>query len=119
MDRDPSDTGDATRRTHLANERTQLAWWRTGLTAVAVGVGLGRIVPELAGGDHALYAAVGVGYILYGIAFTLAGTWRQRQVEIAVMEARFRRQDRALVLGLTVAGVALALATGALIVADA
>src|SRR4249920_3427477 len=41
---------DATRRTHLANERTQLAWWRTGLTALAVALGVGRVVPELAGG---------------------------------------------------------------------
>ena len=118
-DRDLSDTGDATRRTHLANERTQLAWWRTGLTAVAVGVGLGRVVPALAAGDQALYAALGVGYIAYGIAFTLAGTWRQHQVEVAVMDARFRRQDRLLVLGLTAVGVVLALATAVLIVADA
>ena len=27
---------DATRRTRLANERTYLAWWRTGLTSLAV-----------------------------------------------------------------------------------
>jgi uncharacterized membrane protein YidH (DUF202 family) len=26
---------DASRRTRLANERTELAWWRTGLTALA------------------------------------------------------------------------------------
>ncbi|MGZ5314068.1 MAG: DUF202 domain-containing protein, partial [Solirubrobacterales bacterium] len=38
---------DATRRTRLANERTQLAWWRTGLTALAVAVGIGRVIPEL------------------------------------------------------------------------
>ena len=34
-------------QTDLAVERTQLAWWRTGLTALAVGVGIGRIVPDL------------------------------------------------------------------------
>jgi putative membrane protein len=39
------EVGDATRRTRLANERTYLAWWRTGLTALAVGIGIGRIVP--------------------------------------------------------------------------
>jgi uncharacterized membrane protein YidH (DUF202 family) len=27
---------DAIRRTRLANERTYLAWWRSGLTALAV-----------------------------------------------------------------------------------
>ena len=37
---------DATRRTRLANERTYLAWWRTGLTALAVGIGIGKLVPE-------------------------------------------------------------------------
>lgn len=109
---------DATRRTHLANERTQLAWWRTGLTSVAVGVGIGRVVPELGNGSHAAYAVVGVGYVLYGILFVLAGTWRQRQVETAVDRAGWHAQDRAMVLALTAAGVALAAATGVLIVVD-
>jgi putative membrane protein len=109
---------DATRRTHLANERTQLAWWRTGLTSVAVGVGIGRVVPELGSGSHAAYAAVGVGYVAYGVLFVLAGTWRQRQVETAVDRAAWRGQDRALVLALTAAGIVLALATAVLIVVD-
>jgi len=38
---------DATRRTRLANERTYLAWWRTGLTALAVSFAVGKLVPEL------------------------------------------------------------------------
>src|SRR2546430_79024 len=41
---------DATRRTRLASERTYLAWWRTGLTAFAVSLGSGRLVPAIAGG---------------------------------------------------------------------
>ena len=36
---------DVTRRTHLANERTYLAWWRTGLGCLAAGIGAGRVVP--------------------------------------------------------------------------
>ena len=111
-------TGDATRRTHLANERTQLAWWRTGLTAVAVGVGIGRVVPELGDRSPVAYAAVGVGYVVYGILFVLAGTWRQRQVETAVLDASWRAQDRRVVVGLTAAGIVLALATAILIVVD-
>jgi uncharacterized membrane protein YidH (DUF202 family) len=43
----PPDAVDATRRTHLASERTELAWWRTGLAALAVAVGVGRVVPGL------------------------------------------------------------------------
>ena len=42
---------DATRRTRLANERTYLAWWRSGLTALAVAVGAGKIAPEVTGGS--------------------------------------------------------------------
>ncbi|UGS36803.1 YidH family protein [Capillimicrobium parvum] len=111
-------TGDATRRTHLANERTQLAWWRTGLTSVAVGVGIGRVVPELGGGSHVAYAAIGVGYVVYGILFVLAGTWRQRQVETAVLDAGWRAQDRRVVIALTAAGIVLAVATALMILVD-
>ena len=40
-------SGEATRRTHLANERTYLACWRSGLTALAVSVAIGKLVPQL------------------------------------------------------------------------
>ena len=43
---------DAARRTRLANERTYLAWWRTGLTTLAVSVGAGRLIPELSQGPN-------------------------------------------------------------------
>ena len=46
-DPDPAQLVDASRRTYLAGERTQLAWWRTGLAALAVAIGVGRVVPEL------------------------------------------------------------------------
>jgi putative membrane protein len=39
----PAEDADATRRTHLANERTRLALWRTGLTAIAVALAVGRV----------------------------------------------------------------------------
>jgi putative membrane protein len=40
---------DLIRRTRLAAERTELAWWRTALTSIPVAVGVGRVVPELSG----------------------------------------------------------------------
>jgi putative membrane protein len=116
----PADeTGDATRRTHLANERTQLAWWRTGFTTTAVGVGVGRVVPELGGSDHWSYAALGAAYIVYGILFILTGTMRQRQVETAVMDARWAAQERSIVFGLTLIGLVLGVLTAVLVVVDA
>ena len=41
---------DVSRRTLLANERTYLAWSRTGLTAFGIAIGIGAIVPAVAGG---------------------------------------------------------------------
>jgi putative membrane protein len=43
---------DATRRTRLANERTYLAWLRSALTALAVVVGAGKIVPGVTDVTH-------------------------------------------------------------------
>ncbi len=79
---------DASRRTSLASERTQLAWWRTGLTALAVGLGVGRLIPELAK-THTKwpYVVVGVGFALYGVAMIAYGTVRTRTVDAALRGA--------------------------------
>ena len=53
----------------MAGERTELAWWRTGLAALAVAVGIGRLAPELqTSGATWPYVVVGIGFALYGIA---------------------------------------------------
>ncbi|HKI23207.1 MAG TPA: DUF202 domain-containing protein [Gaiellaceae bacterium] len=72
---------DATRRTRLATERTYLAWWRSGLTALAVGLAAGKLVPELSAGASWPYELLGAGYSLLGIAFIfygIAGSTRSR-----------------------------------------
>ena len=72
-------SASADRRTSLAVERTQLAWWRTGLTSLAVAIGVGRVVPELSEADTTWpYAAVGIAFALYGIALFAQGTRRGR-----------------------------------------
>jgi putative membrane protein len=110
------ETTDASRRTRLANERTYLAWWRTGLTSLAVAVGLGRIVPGVSHVTKWPYEVVGAGFGLLGIAFVLVGHNRVRAVERAVARGEFPPLDERLELALVVAGVGLALATIALVV---
>ena len=104
--------GSAERRTRLAGERTQLAWWRTGLTAIAVGVGLGRIIPEL---DPTAtkwpYVALGLGFALYGAGMIGYGVMRAKSVEEAVARGGFSRLAPMTSTALAVAGVALALLT--------
>src|SRR5438046_7675235 len=98
---------DATRRTYLANERTYLAWWRTGLTCLAVAFGAGRIVPEL--GHHARwpYAVLGAGFALVGVAIMALGARRQREVRAAIARGEFADVADRTVMALTVAGVLL------------
>jgi uncharacterized membrane protein YidH (DUF202 family) len=68
---------DPDRRTSLAGERTLLAWWRTGFTAIAVAIAVGRVLPQLI--HHATrwpYVVVGLGFGFYGIALIVYGTRR-------------------------------------------
>jgi putative membrane protein len=99
--------GDATRRTHLANERTYLAWWRTGVTSLAASVAVGRIVPSLTHQTRWPYAILGVGFALTGIVAIAYGLRRQREVQDSVQRGEFSHPDARILLGLTAAGVVL------------
>lgn len=101
------EAGDATRRTRLANERTYLAWWRTGLTAFAVSIGSGKLVPSLASGATWPYTAIGVGFAIVGVFCTGYAFWRYREVEEAVSRAAFARPDERLIALLSGVGAAL------------
>lgn len=112
----PVDSGDATRRTRLAGERTQLAWWRTGLTSLAVGIGIGRVVPELNDSiDTAPYVALGVGFGVYGVLLFVYGNLRGRALDDAVTHGGFARMGRYANLALATGGIALGVATSFLI----
>jgi putative membrane protein len=81
---------DATRRTHLANERTFLAWLRTGLTAFAVAIGIGQLVPAYTGEGNVAYGIAGIGFALLGIALTLYGLTRILAVQRALDTGGYR-----------------------------
>src|SRR5262245_27313283 len=109
---------DATRRTYLATERTQLAWWRTGLTALAVALAVGRVVPELQGSSTQWpYSAAGVGFAAYGLLLIAYGTLRAREVDHAIQRGEWAPTSPGMIALLTVAGIALSLVTAIVIVA--
>jgi putative membrane protein len=107
---------DATRRTRLANERTYLAWWRTGLTSIAVAIGIGRIVPGVSNVTRWPYQVVGAGFGILGVAFIAVGFARVRIVERALARGEFPRLDERVELALIVTGVALGIGTILLVV---
>ena len=106
-----SEVEDATRRTRLANERTYLAWWRSGLTALAVGVAAGKLVPELTEGSGSAFVALGAAYAVLGVVFILFAFVRNRAVERSLASGEFAPLDDRIAAALTALGVALGVAT--------
>lgn len=67
----------------LANERTLLAWIRTGLTIIAGGVAVSFISTNLAFG-----AMAGVGAIIFGGLLALVGYSRYRMADKAIRNGK-------------------------------
>jgi putative membrane protein len=107
---EPEDHGvadpDSRARTHLANERTFLAWFRTGLTLIAFGLIGGQFLSrDVAGGLVRILSTVAVGT---GVFLVLVGAQRYGNGREAIDAARFRP-----------AGVSIHVATAAAVVAGA
>jgi putative membrane protein len=110
---------DATRRTMLASERTELAWWRTGLTALAVALAVGRVVPGLDRTSQRWpYVVIGACFAIYGVAVIAYGSIRRRTVESALAEGRFPGTPRLAHSALVAGGIALGLLTLVLVLLD-
>lgn len=110
---------DPSRRTRLANERTLLAWWRTGLAALAVGIGVGRVVPELSPEATSWpYVVAGVGFALWGMVAIAYGSAHAGAVGRALEQGEFSEPAPWALRSLTAAGVVLGLLTAGLIVFD-
>ena len=105
-----AETADALRRTRLASERTYLAWWRTGLTSIAVGIGAGGIAPKLVGETHHwAYILIGTGFAALGVGLLGYGLRRQLLVDRVIGEGGFAPPDTRVLAALT--GVAAILGT--------
>jgi putative membrane protein len=99
------DYGDR-ERTRLANERTYLSWWRTGIAGVAAGFAVGRVVPEVIEGRRWPYVAVGAALAAAGLLAFVYGVVRYRDVAAALREGREPTQRDGALLALAGIGVA-------------
>jgi putative membrane protein len=109
---------DATRRTRLANERTYLAWWRTGLTTFAVSVAAGKLVPELSSGAAWPFEAIGVAFAVVGLLFIAYAYVRQKQVEEALARGEYAPFETRAALVFASLGVLLGIGTITVILAQ-
>jgi putative membrane protein len=106
---------DASRRTRLANERTYLAWLRSGLTALAVAVGAGKIVPNVAHVTRWPFELLGAGLALLAVAFVVLGIRRFLKVEAALEAGEFAPLPQSEAIAIAAIASVLALATLALV----
>jgi putative membrane protein len=109
---------DATRRTHLASERTYLAWWRTGLTSLTVGIGAGKLVPSLTSGATWPYTIAGVGFAILGIVCIVYAAVRRHEVDEALARGDFVRPDDRVIALMTTLGVLLGVLLLAIVLAE-
>jgi uncharacterized membrane protein YidH (DUF202 family) len=110
--------GEALARTYLANERTELAWWRTGFTVLAVALAVGRVVPELADSETKWpYATLGLLYALYGVGLIVYGSGRSRAIDAALARGEYSHPRTWSSRAIAAAGALLGLVTAVLVVA--
>ena len=95
----------------MADERTWLAWFRTGLAAAAVAIAVGGVLPDLSSGVKWPYRLLGLGYGVLAAAILVLAAVRQRRFAEALQHGDPAPPLGPLVTWLTVAAVALTTAT--------
>src|SRR3954451_8843970 len=109
---------DQDRRTSMAAERTWLAWWRTALGATAGALGVGRLAPQVLDVAAWPYILLGCGYAALGVGLLIVGAQRQRELERALRTGGHMPLPFRTVGVFTVGGVALAVITVILVIAQ-
>jgi putative membrane protein len=109
---------DQERRTSMAAERTWLAWWRTALGASAGALAVGRFAPQLLDVAAWPYILLGCGYASLAVGLLIVGAQRQRELEHALRTGGHMPLQFRTVAVFTVGGVALAVMTVVLVIAQ-
>jgi putative membrane protein len=102
----------------MAAERTWLAWWRTSLGATAGALAVGRFAPELLEVAAWPYIVLGCGFAALAVGLLLVGAQRQRELEQALRTGDHAPLRFRTVGVFTVGGVALAVMTVVLVLAQ-
>ena len=118
--RAPLEPRDYSRRTLLANERTFLAWWRTGLTALTAGIAAAQVVPELSdAGSRWPYTLVGLVLCAIGTVCMVYGQLRRVAVDRAIRSGDFAEPSTTVTNVITAAGGLVGVALIVVIVVNA
>jgi uncharacterized membrane protein YidH (DUF202 family) len=96
-----------------------LAWLRTGLTATAVALAVGKLIPDLSH-PHTTrwpYETLGAGYGLLGVALVVYGLRRRAQVDHAIRAGRYAAPGDTALAAIGFVAVVLGMATVVVVIA--
>lgn len=97
-------------RTHLANERTFLAWLRSGLAAMALGVAAAQLLDDHTWNGISLSRMLSVVLAVFGGLLVLIGRWRYRQTAGGIRTGEYRPHRRVLEVAVIGSIVVMAIA---------
>jgi putative membrane protein len=85
-------------RTHLANERTFLAWLRTGIAMIALGLAAAQFLAHDLISGVPLTRTLSILLIATGLILTLAGARRYRRGAAGIESSQFRPATTAITI---------------------
>lgn len=108
LHRDPQENTGSRARDHLANERTFLAWVRTALAVIGLGVLLGKLVET----DGLLAEVIGLAMVGFGAVMLVYSVIRFEHITMLLDDDKFAAARWGPIV---LAALGLAVALGALI----
>jgi len=106
------DNIESTARDHLANERTFLAWVRTALAVVGLGVLVGKLIES----DGVLAELIGLAMVAFGAGMLLYGIVRFERITDLLDQKKFASARRG-PLALAVLGIIVSVGAAILLLA--
>lgn len=107
-----SDGIESRRRSHLANERTFLAWLRTGLTIAALGLASAQFIERQAPGGIPLIPLLSLLLVFSGIGIITLGWHRYRLVRQAIDGSDVHTHAGAALTGIAFAAIVAGVVAG-------